>query len=166
MTGPALEDKRNEESFQSLRPFCEGVSRGFFCLLLSAFLIDLESLTPKMGTLHHWLRSSASLQSGGPRRLQALLPTSGSQPHLGPWLSLNQGGQRAALSEAQGRLAAQTYLPVLLFINGSLITMPFCCLLTGTRYLSFSLDGWWRQHRIWLVMPLPLTCQSVTPCSA
>ena len=45
----------------------------FFCLLLSAFLIDLESLTPKMGTLHHWLRSSASLQSGGPRGLQALL---------------------------------------------------------------------------------------------
>lgn len=67
------------------------------------------------------------------------------------------------LSEAQGRLAAQTHLPVLLFINGGLITMPFCCLLAGTSYLSFSLDGWWRQHRIWLVTPLPLACQKRHP---
>lgn len=54
---PGLENRKSVGAFQSLRPCCDCVSRSFFffCLLLSAFLIDLETLIPKMGTLHRWL---------------------------------------------------------------------------------------------------------------
>ena len=109
---PGLENRKSVGAFQSLRPCCDCFQVFFFF-----FLPTLERFSHRFGDFNTKNGHSPPLAVGVCQPAAWRAPrAAGFAPHF----RLPASSQTPAqpLSEAQGRLAAQTHLPALLFYKG------------------------------------------------